>query len=260
MTQSTQDISVELSEHVATIEIHRAPNNFFDFALIKQLADAYEALDGDDDCRAIVLCSEGKHFCAGANFQARESWGKEQIDAQAGQLYIEAVRMFSTAKPVVAAVQGAAIGGGLGLALSADFRVTCEQARFSANFARLGFHHGFGLTVTLPRLVGEQAASLMLLTGRRIKGADAHAMGLADELTAAARVRERARALAVEIATSAPLAVRHIRATMRGDLARRIRAATDHELAMQSALRDSEDFAEGVRASAGRRTPDFKGR
>ncbi|MDX1433031.1 MAG: enoyl-CoA hydratase/isomerase family protein, partial [Gammaproteobacteria bacterium] len=167
------DLSVEVADHVATVTIHRPPNNFFDFDLIRAIANAYEALDGDDACRAIVLCSEGKHFCAGANFQARESWGHERLDDQASQLYVEAVRLFRARKPVVAAVQGAAVGGGLGLALSADFRVTCEEARFCANFARLGFHQGFGLSVTLPRLVGPAKASLLLFTGRRIKGGEA---------------------------------------------------------------------------------------
>ena len=119
-----QDITVDIVEHVATVEIHRPPNNFFDFDLIGSIADAYESLDGNSNCRVILLCSEGKHFCAGADFSARASWGHEQLDAQAGQLYREAARVFRSGKPVVAAVQGAAVGGGLGLACSADHRVT----------------------------------------------------------------------------------------------------------------------------------------
>ena len=107
------DITVELEGHVAIVEIHRPPNNFFDYELIRAIADTYEMLDADDDCRAVVLCSEGKHFCAGADFSARESWGQTQLDAQAGQLYREAARVFSARKPVIAAIQGAAVGGGL---------------------------------------------------------------------------------------------------------------------------------------------------
>jgi enoyl-CoA hydratase/carnithine racemase len=205
------------------------------------------------------LCSEGKHFCAGANFQSRESWGNEQLDNQASQLYVEAVRIFSGRKPVVAAVHGAAVGGGLGLALSADFRVTCEDARFSANFARLGFHQGFGLSVTLPRLVGHTRASLLLFTGRRVKGDDAVSIGLADELVPQAQVRDRAHELAGEIAGSAPLAVQSIRATLRAGLAEEIARITDHELAEQSKLRTSDDFREGIAAMAERRPPAFKG-
>ena len=104
----SNDITLAISDYVATVEIHRPPNNFFDFDLIREIADTYERLDDDSDCRAIVLCSEGKHFCAGANFQSRESWGSEQLDNQARQLYVEAVRVFSGRKPVVAAVHGAA--------------------------------------------------------------------------------------------------------------------------------------------------------
>jgi enoyl-CoA hydratase/carnithine racemase len=254
------DISLDISDYVASVEIHRPPNNFFDFDLIREIADTYERLDKDINCRAIVLCSEGKHFCAGANFQSRESWGNEQLDRQASQLYVEAVRIFRGRKPVVAAVHGAAIGGGLGLALSADFRITCEEARFSANFARLGFHQGFGLSVTLPRLIGPANASLLLFTGRRVKGLDAVAMGLADELAPQAQVRERALALAREIATSAPLAVQSIRKTLREGLADEIATITNHELAQQSKLRTSEDFREGIAAMTARRPPEFKGR
>ena len=211
MSETTaQGLSVTMTDYVAIVEIRRPPNNFFDFNLIRQIADTYELLDNDDACRAIVLCSEGKHFCAGADFSARESWGQEQLDAQAGNLYREAARVFRAQKPVIAAVQGAAIGGGLGLACSADHRVTCRDARFSANFSRLAFHQGFGLSETLPRLIGPTQASLLLLTGRRVPGDDAHAMGLADELVPQADVRERAMALAQEIAASGPLAVRAI--------------------------------------------------
>jgi enoyl-CoA hydratase/carnithine racemase len=256
----SNDISLDISDYVASVEIHRPPNNFFDFDLIREIADTYERLDKDINCRAIVLCSEGKHFCAGANFQSRESWGNEQLDRQASQLYVEAVRIFRGRKPVVAAVHGAAIGGGLGLALSADFRITCEEARFSANFARLGFHQGFGLSVTLPRLIGPANASLLLFTGRRVKGLDAVAMGLADELAPQAQVRERALALAREIATSAPLAVQSIRKTLREGLADEIATITNHELAQQSNLRTSEDFREGIAAMTARRPPEFKGR
>jgi 2-(1,2-epoxy-1,2-dihydrophenyl)acetyl-CoA isomerase len=168
--------------------------------------------------------------------------------------------LFAAATPVVAAVQGAAIGGGLGLALSADFRVASPSTRFAANFARLGIHHGFGITVTLPAVVGMQAALELLYTGRRVKGEEAHALGLCDRFAADEELRAEAHTLAAQIAASAPLAVRAIRRTLRGELAARVLAAARHEALAQAELFATDDFREGVSASAERRTPRFSGR
>lgn len=241
----------QVAEHVWLVEFSRPPHNYFDGALIGAIADAYEELERGGGCRAIVLCSEGKNFCAGANFA-----GKNPAE---GDLYEQAVRLFAAGLPVVAAVQGAAVGGGLGVALSADFRVASPESRFSANFARLGIHHGFGITVTLPAVVGLQRALELLYTGARLGGADAHRIGLCDRLVATDRLREEAVALAEEIAVSSPLAVQSIRRTMRGDLAERVRAATDHEAGVQADQFGTADFREGVQAAAERRPPRFTG-
>lgn len=258
MTLQFGDVSVDMNGgQVATVEFHRPPNNHFDHALIQSLADVFETLDSDPACRAIVLCSEGRHFCAGADLPGRSSGGAGPTAG--GALYDEAVRLFRTGTPVVAAVQGAATGGGLGLALAADFRVACPESRFWANFARLGLHHGFGLTVTLPAAVGQQRALELLYTGRRVPGEEALRLGLCDRLVPADRLRAEAHEMAAEIAASAPLAVRSIRETMRGDLAARIRAATDRELAEQERLRQTDDYQEGVRATAERRPARFGG-
>lgn len=252
-TPMGDELGIEIRDHVAVVEVRRPPANHFDTLMIRTLADTYHALDADPACRAILLCSEGKHFCAGADFAGGRS-------DDVGSLYDEAVRLFAAETPVVAAIQGAAVGGGLGLALSADFRVASPEARFSANFARLGFHQGFGLSVTLPALVGSSAAMELLYTGRRVKGEEALELGLCDRLVPLPELREAAFGLAREIAKSAPLAVQSIRRTLRGDLAERIRAATTHEQAEQERLRKTEDFREGVRAMGERRRPEFKGR
>jgi 2-(1,2-epoxy-1,2-dihydrophenyl)acetyl-CoA isomerase len=249
-------VTVDLGDDfVAMVEMHRPPDNYFDVATIRELADAYQALDAHPGCRAIVLCAEGKHFCAGARLG-----GGDGLDGGPAALYAQAVRLFETATPVVAAVHGAAIGGGLGLACSADFRVGCPETRFAANFARLGFHQGFGLTVTLPAIVGQQRSLDMLYTGRRVGGEEAARIGLCDWLVPADQVREAARAQALEIAGSAPLAVRSIKTTMRGTVAEQVRAAAEREAAEQDRLRATADWAEGVRAMADRRKPHFEGR
>lgn len=250
------DVEVTVDdEFVATVEIQRPPDNFFDTALIGALADAYAAIDADPACRAILLCSQGRHFCAGANFH-----GPADSPAPgAPHLYDEAVRMFSGLTPVVAAVQGAAIGGGLGVAMSADFRVAAPEARMSANFARLGFHHGFGLSATLAPVVGQQRALELLYTGKRLTGDEAGAIGLVDRVVPLDRVRAEAHAFAADIAASAPLAVASIRVTMRGALPDAIRAATDREKAEQDWLRKTSDFKEGVKAMGERRPARFSG-
>ncbi len=258
--KSFGDVRAWLSDdRVGTAEIARPPDNFFDVDLIASLADAYAWLDDEAGARAVVLCSEGKHFCAGADFTGRTKQARPGAGG-ARNLYVEAVRLFEAQLPVVAAVQGAAVGGGLGLACSADFRVASPQTRVLANFARIGLHHGFGLTVTLPPIVGQQRALDMLFTGRRVGGEEAARIGLADRLADPADVRESAHELAAEIAAAGPLAVRSIRATMRAGLAERVRAATDHEVAEQEWLQKTADFAEGISASAERRAPSFEGR
>jgi 2-(1,2-epoxy-1,2-dihydrophenyl)acetyl-CoA isomerase len=259
--QNFGDVGVDIGDDfVATAEIHRPPHNYFDAELIRDLATAFEALDEAANCRAIVLCSEGKNFCAGAQFGGGAQPKPSAEGAEPpGHLYDEAVRLFATRTPVVAAIQGAAIGGGLGLALMPDFRIAAPEARFAANFARLGLHHGFGLSVTLPDLVGGQKAMELLYTGRRLRADEALAIGLVDRIAPLEELREAAGELAREIAGSAPLAVRSIRETLRGDLSERIRAATDHEKVEQDRLQQTKDCREGIRAMGERRTPDFTG-
>ncbi|MEZ5559629.1 MAG: enoyl-CoA hydratase/isomerase family protein [Pseudomonadales bacterium] len=256
------DLNIEHHGHVALVEICRPPNNFFDTRLINEIADAFEAADRDPGIRALVLASQGKHFCAGANFgdSGQQEERRERRLEDGNPLYAAGVRLFACRKPVIGAIQGAAVGGGFGLALMPDFRVVCPEARFTANFVKLGFHPGFGLTYTLPRLIGQQRAALMFMTGRRIDGETAYDWGMADVLTSAATLRDAAMALAGEIAENAPLAVASVRATLRAGIADAIKRQTDHEFAEQFRLQQTEDHREGVRAVAERRPGNFKGR
>lgn len=255
------EVEVQVYGNVYVVELQRPPYNFFDAGLIGAVADAFEYLDQDVDCRAVVLAAQGRAFSAGADFQAASGKTLFQEDAEpgAGELYRHAVRLFRTRKPIVAAVQGPAIGGGLGLALVADFRVACEHSCFSANFVHLGVHAGFGITHTLPRIVGNQNASLLLYTGRRIGPEAAREMGLVDLLTSDDRLLEEAIALAAEIAAAAPLAVESTRNTLRGGLADAVEKQLELELAEQVRLAATDDHAEGVRAVTERRPGKFTG-
>ena len=261
------DITVSIEDYIATVTIHRPPSNFFDHSLIRDIADAFDRLDDDPSCRVVILASEGKAFCGGANFgtgqdddTGNDDFTEEGFQNTTGKLYQEGTRLFGNKKPVIAAVQGAAIGGGLGLALVADFRVASPAARFGANFVKLGLHQGFGTTITLPRVIGDQAAQQMLLTGRRVSGAEALDLGLVDKLVDADELMDATRELAVEIAQNAPLAVMSVRATLREGLMEAVAAATEHELAEQQWLRATEDAYEGIRAVSERRPGNFTGK
>lgn len=254
------DLLLSRSGHVQIAEINRPPHNYFDEKLLELIADALDAADADSDIRATLLCANGKSFCAGADFSGKQPETRAERRAHSRRLYDQGLRMFRCKKPIVAAVQGHAIGGGLGVAVAADFRVATPETSFSANFTRLGFHPGFGLTVTLPELVGPTRASLLMLTGRRVKGDEAYRIGLCDVLARAETLRQDTMELAQEIAESSPLGVKSTRETLRLGLAERIEDRLKRELDEQEWLRETEDFSEGVRAIAERRPASFLGR
>ena len=259
MRETYGDVSVAISDHVAVIEINRPPLNFVSIGLMSDLADVLARVDVDRDIRCSVLQTTGKVFCAGADLTGDDDPTKSGLEGTR-KLYAEAVRLYSAIKPIVALVQGAAVGAGLGLALVADFRIAAPEARFASNFVKLGFHPGFGITHALPRLIGEQKALLMCLTGRRIKADQALEWQLVDEIVPAEQLHEAGLIMAREIAENAPLALTAIRATMRGALAAAIKAQSDLESIEQQKLRHTDDFAEGVRSVRERRAGRFTGR
>jgi 2-(1,2-epoxy-1,2-dihydrophenyl)acetyl-CoA isomerase len=232
---SSEDLftSVDAETGVATIEIVRPPHNFLDTGLLRQITAALHELDDREECRVTVLRSRGKNFCAGRDFNAPRGTGDQSAD-----VYAEAARLVDTRKPWIAEVQGAAIGAGLGLAMAADHRMAGERAYFSANFVTLGLHHGFGLSLTLPRVVGTQSAADLLTTGRKVGAREAAAMGLVDAVVADDELGDATMVFAASIAAAPTEAVQAIRSTLRGDdFADRFRCTTDHESAEQNRLR-----------------------
>lgn len=254
------DVTVEHEGPVGVVTLRRPPHNLLTEPALRRLADAVESLAGT--VRAAVLCSEGRSFCAGADFRSREAPDPASgtgFEAVTGAFYRQAVRMFASAVPVVAAIQGAAVGAGFGLALACDLRVVEDSGWFQANFVRLGIHPGFALSALLPRAVGPQRAADLFLTGRRVNAEEARRIGLAERLVADGEGRSAAVALAQEIAAGAPLAVASTRATLRAGLAELAARAMEHELAEQAALAGTADAAEGVSAMLERRSPRFTG-
>ncbi|QDX82621.1 crotonase [Denitratisoma sp. DHT3] len=203
-----QDIRYEVHDHVALITLHRPEvMNAFSGRMGEEWSDAYRRADADDDVRVVVVTGAGKAFCAGADMSGgADTFGSfEGGDYSAAALSTAA---FEIRKPVIAAVNGAAIGLGLSLAIQADFRVLAREGKYGLLQVRRGVVADAYIHWTLPRLIGTERANELLMTGRRIDGDEAEKLGLALRVVPAAEVLPTALALSAEIATQcSPLAV-----------------------------------------------------
>ncbi|MBW4332324.1 enoyl-CoA hydratase/isomerase family protein [Stakelama sp. CBK3Z-3] len=253
-SQAPGDIVTERNNTLAIIRLCRPPHNFFDLAMIQAIADAVERNDADEGVRVTILEAEGRNFCAGADFT-------RPLPAGEGPkaVYDQAARIFGRRKPMVASIDGAAVGGGLGLALAADFRILGERARLHANFSAIGLYPGFALTATLPALIGAQSTADLLLSSRRVLGEEAVSLGLADRLVPSDQLSDAARNFGRSIAQNAPLSLLAIRAELPLVREADARKAMAREVQCQTDLMATADFREGVRAAAERRTPAFIG-
>jgi 2-(1,2-epoxy-1,2-dihydrophenyl)acetyl-CoA isomerase len=238
---------------VAVVTLDRPPHNYIDAEDMAALAQALAAA-AEHGARSVVLASNGRNFCAGASLQSKLGGG---VDFS---MYDQIPALFAQPLPVIAAVQGKAIGAGLGLALVADFRVSCDRTSFVAPFTRLGFHHGFALSVTLPHVVGRQHSLEMLIAGKEISGHRALSIGLADAFVTEQNLMAHALRMAHDIAARGPLAVRAVRVGLRGGIAEEVAQALRAERAVQEELMQTDDFVEGVASAAERREPRFRGR
>lgn len=243
-------------DHVGVLTYERGRNNFLNPELITRISEGIQELERRG-ARAVVLTSPSRHFCAGADFNSNEV---AEPGAVKSPIYEVVPKLFQRTIPVIATVRGAAVGGGVGLALSADFRVATPSTRFQVNFSRLGMSQGFALSVTLPRLVGLQQASELLYTSRNVYGAEALQIGLCDRLVSPERLENEARVFAADIAAAAPLAVAAIRERLHGDLPQQIEAALERDWRDQTRLKLTDDFKEGTAAVRDRRAADFKAR
>lgn len=255
-----EDVSIAVDDGIGVVTLRRPPHNLLTEPTLRRTADAIESLAGV--ARAAVVCSQGRSFCAGADFRAGDAPDPTRgggFAAQTAAFYAQAARVFESPVPLVAAVQGAAIGAGLGLVLACDLCVAGERAWFQANFVRLGIHPGFALSMTLPAVVGSRRAAELLLTGRRVDPPEAAQLHIAHQVVAEGEELVAALDLARSVAAGAPLAVSSTRATLRAGLAGAARAAMRHELAEQSALAGTHDAVEGVTAMLEGRTPRFEG-
>lgn len=245
---------------IGHISFSKPPLNYACPELLCAIADAVDTLDAEPEVRCLLLTSEGRNFCAGADLAGDEEIASDGGMDSIAKLYEQASRIFRRRKPMVAALQGGAIGAGLGLALAADFRVAASSVRLSANFVRLGFHPGFALTHTLPRLVGAQNAAWLMLTAARIKSDEALRIGLVDRIAPDAALIETGFEMAREIAANAPLALIAVRQTLVADLLANLSQTLEREHYEQAILKRTADYVEGVASVFERRDADFLGR
>jgi len=256
----------EVRDHVATLTLNRPDNrNSMTPDLLAALADAVAELRADTQVRCVVVTGRGKSFCAGADFKQTPAPSSGEDVYQAPQersyaMYAPFLSLLEIEVPVIAAMQGHAIGGGLGLAVVCDLRVANRESRYGANFVRLGLHPGMSTTYLLPRLMGVPRAVEFLLTGRIVSGREAAEAGLVHYAEEPEEVLPRARALAAEVASAAPLAVRWTKRSIYQGLDWDPPRAARQEALVQSRSMETQDFREGVAALLGRRDPKFQGR
>ncbi len=241
-------------DRVAVVELRRPPENYLTHEMLSGLVEALVELAEDPATRAVVVASEGRHFCAGRNFGAQRAAGDTSEN-----VYRTAARLVEVDIPWVAALTGGSIGAGLGLAVLADQRVAAETAYLSGNFVKLGLHHGFGLSATLPALLGVHQAGRLLTTGSRVGAQEAYRIGLVDEVAAESEVLEAARRRAADLAALPPLAVSSVRRTLRAGLAESFREAVAHELGEQTRLAGTADAREAAAAARERRPGVYQG-
>jgi len=250
---------------VGVITLNRPDNrNSMTAELLDAFAAASAEARADHEARAVIVTGRGRCFSAGADLKAqiqRAGEGRTRLPHERSfGMYTAFLTVLDLEVPVIAAMNGHAVGGGFGLALLADVRIAAEGARYGANFARLGLHSGLGISYLLPRLIGASRAAELLFTGRLIDGEEAAHIGIASRALPPGEVFPAAMALAEEIAAAAPLAVRTMKQSLYQGLGWDIRGAALREAFAQAATVETADFREGMDALLAKREPAFEGR
>ena len=255
----------EVDDTVAEITLNRPENrNSMTEDVFRGLQEAVAAVRADRKLRCVIVTGRGKSFCAGADFKSgvQRGDGDDYIspNERSFAMYQPFLTLLDIEVPTIAAMQGHAVGGGLGLAVVCDIRIANAESKYGANFTRLGLHPGMATTYLLPRLVGIPRAAELLLTGRLVNGREAAEYGLANHAVPGEQVLEKAREIAREIADAAPLAVRWTKRSLYQGLDWDPRTAAELEAHVQSRTLETEDSKEGIKALLEKRPPVFKGR
>ena len=254
-------VQIEISDRVAWLTIHRPEKlNALNADVLKQLEQSFASLEFEERVGAVILTGAGeKAFVAGADIGELKSLDTASARrlALAGQAVFQRIESFP--KPVIAAVNGFALGGGCELALACHIRIASENAKFGLPEVSLGIIPGYGGTQRLPRLVGKGVALDMILSGEMVSAADALRMGLVSRVYAQGELRSRAENLAKTILSRGPLALRSALNAVHEGMEMPLEKGLQYEAALFGLLAASEDMKEGTSAFLEKRAPQFKG-
>ncbi len=259
-------VLLERDGHIGIVTLNDPDRrNAMTVEMLDAIPQVMADLQDDPGIRAVVVTGAGKSFCSGADFSTLPALiERTGLQAQPGQhaggrmFYRAFLSLDQLEKPTIAAVNGAAVGGGLGIALLCDLRIVADDAKIGANFTRLGIHAGLGISHFLVNAVGYERAAELLFTGRLARGAELATMGFALESVPSDQVLDRAIALAAEIAESAPLSLFYTKRTLRTALRRGLADTLEMESLSQAMLSSTRDAREGIMAMMQKRTPEFK--
>lgn len=262
----TDEVLYDVVGHVATITLNRPHrSNAISMPMLNQLSERLVEADSDRDVRAIVLTGAGKAFCAGLDLKDAAAGSGIGGGSGGGSAHLSTRNhpttvMFEMDTPIVGAINGAAAGFGLDIALGCDLRIVAEDAKIVTGFAKRGVVPESGGTWYLPRLVGWSKAAEIGFLGRTLTGAEATELGLANRATPADQVLKTSTEWASEIAANAPLAVQSMKRLFRHGLTEDFPSHVHHVLLQTMLLFQSNDFREGITSFMEGRPAEFTGR
>ena len=257
----TDAVRYESDGTIGVITLNRPDNRN---SMTPELLDAFAAASAraraDRAIRCVVVTGTGACFSAGADFKSTLQRAEGAPHERSYAMYEPFLSLLDLEVPVIGALNGHTIGGGFGLALVCDVRIGAEDAKYGANFVRLGLAPGMAISYLLPRLIGLARANELLLSARLVEGREAAALGILNRALPAADVLREAMTLASTIAENAPLAVRETKAAIRRALDLDVRAGARLESYAQAETVATEDAKEGIAALLAKRPPVFTGR
>jgi len=241
-------VYLEVADGIGTIRLNRPKVNALNDQVTAELAEAARGAAASEDVRAVIIYGGEKVFAGGADIAVMAEAGYDEMALRSGRLHEAMTAVAAIPKPVVAAITGYALGGGLELALAADFRIAGEGARVGQPEIQLGIIPGAGGTQRLPRLVGPARAKDLIFTGRMVKAAEAHAIGLVDQVVPDAEVYQAAVDMVNRYASGPALALRAAKQAIDAGLGVDLATGLEIERVQFAALFGTEDQRAGMRS------------